>query len=524
MDLTPDLKTTLSRIVGEGHLILDEGERAFYSQDVSKRCDYLTCAVVQPSDKEELAAVVGAAASAGYAVFPRGGGMSYTSGYLPSEERAISVDLGRMDRVLEINKTDMYVTVEAGCTWATLHEVLKETGLRTPYWGTLSGIHATVGGSMSQNSIFFGSGHHGTAADSVTCFEVVLADGSILKTGAGAKTNSGPFQRYYGPDTTGMFVGDAGALGVKATVTMRLMKAPEHTGFLSFSFEDHTCMFEAASHVARAGLASEGFGFDPYLQSQRMKRESLAKDVKVLKNVMKSSGSALGALKEGAKLALAGRRFMEDVPFSYHFMVENQSRGAVEEAVAEIRRICTAVGGKEIENAIPKIVRANPFMPLNNMVGPEGERWLPVHGLVPHSKAVQVANAIEALFEKHRKAMKASGIETGYLFASVGTSTCVLEPVFFWPDELMQIQKRTVETSAQKGFTDFGVQKETRELVFKIRAELVELFNQMGAVHLQIGKAYKYAEGVEEDTVALVRALKKTLDPHNRINPGALGL
>ena len=46
----------------------------------------------------------------------------------------------------------------------------------------------------------------------------------------------------------------------------------------------------------------------------------------------------------------------------------------------------------------------------------------------------------------------------------------------------------------------------------------------MGAAHLQVGKAYRYKEGLKAPSWELVRQLKKILDPNNRINPGALGL
>ena len=57
------------------------------------------------------------------------------------------VDTSSLNEILEINQQDMYVRVEAGCTWKALYEVLRPLGLRTPFWGPLSGIHATVGGS-----------------------------------------------------------------------------------------------------------------------------------------------------------------------------------------------------------------------------------------------------------------------------------------------------------------------------------------------------------------------------------------
>lgn len=518
------LKDRLIQILGEDNLLLDEADRVFYSQDVSKRADFITNAVICPGDKEELAAAVKVVVEAGFSVFPRGGGMSYTSGYLPTNNKAITVDTGRMNRVLEVNTTDMYVTVEAGCRWVDLHDALKGKGVRPPFWGTLSGIRATIGGGMSQNSIFFGSGVHGTAADSAIGFEVVLADGSILKTGAGAQVNASPFQRHYGPDLTGLFTADAGALGLKATVTLKLIRDPAHKRFASFDFADYRSLFEAASEVSRRGLATESFGFDPYLQGQRMKRQSLASDVKTLTNVMKSSGGAFKALKEGAKIALAGRSFMDDAQYSYHFITEAHSEAGADAALKEIEEICTSAGGKQLENSIPKIISANPFTPLNNMVGPEGERWLPVHGLVPHSKGPELMAAVEKCFANHADVLEEHGINTGYLIATIGASTCVLEPVFFWPDELMEIQEKVVEDSAKKDFKDFGARPEGFATVMKIRAALNEIFVAHGAVHMQIGKAYPYREGLEPATYAVVEGLKKQLDPTGQINPGALGL
>lgn len=518
------LKDRLVQILGPDNLLLDEADCVFYSQDVSRRAEFVTNAVIRPGDKSQLAAAVKMMVEAGYSIFPRGGGMSYTSGYLPTNDKAITVDMARMNRILEVNLTDMYVTVEAGCSWVDLHEELKGKGVRPPFWGTLSGIRSTVGGGMSQNSIFFGSGVHGTAADSAIGFEIVLADGSILKTGSGAQINSSPFMRHYGPDLTGIFTADAGALGLKATVTLKLITDPPHKRFASFNFVDSPSLFAAASEVSRKGLATESFGFDPYLQSQRMKRQSLANDMKTLSNVMRSSGGALKAIKEGAKLALAGRSFMDEAQYSYHFITEAHSVAGADDALAQIEAICLAAGGKKLENSIPKIISANPFTPLNNMVGPEGERWLPVHGLVPHSKGVETMAAVEQCFADHREEMDVHGINTGYLIATIGASTCVLEPVFFWPDERMEIQEEVVEDSAKKNFKDYGARPDGNAVVMKVRAALADLFLKQGAVHMQIGKAYPYREGLEPATYAVVEGLKKQLDPTGRINPGALGL
>jgi glycolate oxidase len=517
------LLAQLSARVGTDNVLTDAHSRKLYAQDVFT--DGLPCAaVVRPGSSAELADTVRLCTSAGYAVIGRGGGMSYTSGLIPVREQTVTLDLRRMNRILEINREDMFVTVECGCTWQSLHEALEPLGLRTPYWGTLSGIKATVGGGMSQNSVFWGSGKYGFATDSLLSLDVVLADGQILSTGAAALANGTPFLRQYGPDLAGLFAADAGALGIKATVTLKLIPKARSQRFLSLDFPDYDSERRAMCEVARAGLASECFGFDPYLQQQRLKRAQLMSDMKSLGNVMKQAGGIGKALKEGAKVALAGRRFMADVQWSLHLMFEESCEAAAEQAAQEALAICQRHGGREIENSIPKITRANPFGPVNNMIGPEGERWVPVHALVPHSKASEVFATTQAVFARHQPQMTALGIGTGFLVATVSTHVFLLEPVFFWPDALHELHLDSVDANYLKSIAGFAENLPARALVTQLKSELGTAYRELGATHMQIGKAYEFNQGIAEVNRALLRAVKAQLDPQGLINPGALGL
>lgn len=513
----------LRTILGGDFVLTDEASVTLYAQDVHTKAEP-ALAIAQPGTTEELAGAVAAVTGAGHAVIARGGGMSYTSGYVPKETGSVVIDMRRMNRVLEINAEDMYVTVQCGCTWKDLHDALSGTGLRTPYWGTLSGIRATVGGGLSQNSIFWGSARYGSAADSVVGLEVVLADGSIVRTGAGAQQNAAPFFRHYGPDLTGLFTCDTGALGFKATATLRLIPECEARAFASFEFADEASIVKAISEIGRAGVAAECFGFDPYLQQVRMQRESIVSDVKKLAGVAKASGSVLGAIKDSAKVALAGRGYMKNVKYSLHVMVEEQVAAAAEAGIDTARRLATACGGNELEDSIPKILRANPFTPLNNVVGPRGERWVPIHAIVPHSKAQSTLDAVNAVFAEHRDAIERLEIGVGFLFALISTNGFVIEPVFFTPDAMTEIHRDTVEDSVLKTMPGFADNPEARAMTAKLRAEIIDVFAGVGGVHMQIGKAYPYREHLRPESWRIVESLKQALDPTGRINPGVLGL
>lgn len=512
----------LQRLLGREHVITDPAEREFYSTDVYRRGEP-PAAIIRPGSTEELAAALRAIAPARLPIVPRGGGMSYTDGYLPRHREAIMVDMLRMNRVLRVDAEDCYVTVECGSTWKALYDQLAPQGVRTPYWGPLSGLRSSVGGALSQGSIFLGSGRYGPAADSVIGLDVVLADGRVLKLGSHANRLGEPFFRQFGPDLMGMFLSDCGALGIKAVATFRLIRPQPESRYLSFSFDSHAAMFAAMAEVARADVASEQFGFDPGLQAVRMKRVSLAEDVKAGLKVMAGAGGVLKGLKEGARMALAGRSFLKDGSFSVHLSVDGRDSADVE-AKARIVREIMANGGVEVENTVPKVMRANPFAELNSMLGPNGERWVPVHGTVPFSRATQMYEACEAVFERHRAALERFDIDHGYLCCTVGGSGTLLEPVMYWPDARNVFHERVLDADYLAKLPTYPANPEASAAVGRIRGELAEAFMQSGAVSFQLGKFYLYQQGLEPSAQALLGELKALLDPNGCMNPGALGL
>ncbi|MEO9491177.1 MAG: FAD-binding oxidoreductase, partial [Marinomonas sp.] len=451
------------------------------------------------------------------AIVPRGGGMSYTGGYTPDAPGAVLLDLASMDRILEINEEDMSVTIEPGCTWAALYAELQPLGLRTPMWGTLSGLKATVGGGMSQNSIFWGSGRHGTAVQSCLAIEVALANGTLMNLGKG-------FSRPYGPDMAGLFLADTGALGIKTQITLKLVQEAKAHGYASFAFDTHETVLAALSDIERADIATEAFGFDPYLNAIRMKRDSMAADAKQLVGMMKKQGSVLGALKEGAKVALAGRDFLKDANFSLHVLAEGRNQASADADIAEARVIVAKHGGREVENTIPKIIRANPFGPLNSILGPDGERWAPIHGLFAHSQAIPFFTAVMALFDSHSKQMESLGMHYGTLISSVGKSGVVIEPCIYWPDARNAVIEDTIEDAHLAKLPKLPVNAAAWELTKTLKQAIIDLMLEHDAVHFQIGRTYRYRDSLDPAADALLQAVKAQVDPRGLMNPGSLGL
>ena len=114
-----EISEALRRICGADAVILDDEERAFYSQDLFEAgCEPL--AVARPGSTEAVLEIVRLAREHRLPLFVRGGGMSYTRAFLPSSEGGIILDGSGLDAIHEINVEDGYVTVGAGCTWKAL--------------------------------------------------------------------------------------------------------------------------------------------------------------------------------------------------------------------------------------------------------------------------------------------------------------------------------------------------------------------------------------------------------------------
>ena len=517
-----DVLSSLYSAIGRDYVLTDAADREFYAMDVYSFRE-MPIAVVQPGSLEDATAIARIAAEAGIALVPRGGGASYTDAYLPDTPRSLLIDTSRMNRILEINDEDMYVTVEPGITWAELTKALTAKGLRTPFWGPFSGLKATVGGSMSQNSVSLGSGTYGISADSVLSFEVVLPGGQIIRTGSNATENGGPFFRWYGPDLTGLFTGDAGVLGLKVRITLRLIKNPTHKMACSFGFNNFEDMAAGAAAAAREGVASDNFGLDPKLQQGQLGSVDAGQKIEVAKNVFNTARNPLDGLIKLIKMAIAGESFLKAFPYAMHFTVEGYSRAEVASKLAIVRK-AAAKHGKEIANTIPVVLMSNPFIPLYPILGPRGQRWVPMHGILPFSRLDAFHARMNELYDEYAERMERHTVEKAAMFTSISTNGFLYEPVFYWEDDRTVYHKRYLPQEYLDAMPEYEANPEGRALVAEMKSRILDIFNEFGAIHMQIGKSYPYMRGREENAAALLKAIKKQLDPDGLMNPGGLGL
>ena len=515
---TEQLATELAEIAGDDAVIRDKTERELMSSDVYSR-GVTAALVLRPRDRGTVPVCLGQITAAGFAVVPRGGGMSYTSGYTPVREDTVLIDMSGLNRIVEISADDMTITVEAGVTWQQIYEALQPLSLRLPFFGTFSGSRATVGGGMSNGALFMGTARYGTAAEIVVGMEVATATGKLIRTGQAAFKNGKAFYRTYGPDLTGLFVHDAGALGVKTLVSMRLIRPPEHEDYASFVFDSMPAAAGALTDVARTGVAEEAYIFDPVATASSLDAASLRQDFKRLLNVVRKRG-----LGEGARLVGAGRDFIDKDVFSLHVVCSADTEAEVQHGLAIVREIVDAAGGGEIANSMPKAARANPFEPLNGILGSKGERWAALNCKVAHSDAADVIARTDGILAQHADAMGKHGVWCSRLCIAISNHAFSFEPVLRWHDEWLPLHKTVPEPQHLRKFDEPAPNPAATELVDVIRGEITDLFAELGAASNQIGKTYRYFDSLHPNTADLLLALKRQLDPDGLVNPGALRL
>jgi D-lactate dehydrogenase (cytochrome) len=200
--------------------------------------------VVFCESTDDVAAAVTLANHHAVPVIPFGVGSSL-EGHLLAVQGGVSIDVSRMNRVVQVNAEDLTVTVQAGVTREQLNREIRDSGLFFPID---PGANASLGGMSATRASGTNAVRYGTMRENVLGLTVVTATGEIIRTGTRAKKSSA------GYDLTRLFVGSEGTLGVMTEITLKLYPLPEAVSAAICSFASIDAAVRTTIAVIQMGV------------------------------------------------------------------------------------------------------------------------------------------------------------------------------------------------------------------------------------------------------------------------------
>ncbi|MEP7289427.1 MAG: FAD-binding oxidoreductase [Chloroflexota bacterium] len=207
--------------------------------------------VVWPETTEEVSRVLSYANTACIPVTAWGAGTSLEGNPL-AVEGGIMMDLGRMNKILNVRAEDFQVDVQPGVTRIELNKTLARYGLFFP---PDPGANASIGGMVANNSSGIKTIKYGATKDNVMRLEVVLANGEILHVGTHAHKDSS------GYDLLHLFIGSEGTLGIVTEATLKLSPVPANFSAVLAAFDSIEAAIQTVVDIVGAGLDPSALEF-----------------------------------------------------------------------------------------------------------------------------------------------------------------------------------------------------------------------------------------------------------------------
>ncbi|VUC37738.1 unnamed protein product [Clonostachys rosea] len=236
------------KIVGKDHVStletdIDHHAASDWSSHKPKPEERPFC-VVYPGSTEEVSEIMKICHKRKIPVVGYSGGTSL-EGHFTHTRKGISIDFGRMNKVLALHKEDLDVVVQPAVRWELLNEDLGKDGLFFP---PDPGPGAMIGGMIGTGCSGTNAYRYGTMREWVLSITAVLADGTVIKT------RQRPRKSSAGYDLTKLLIGSEGTLGLVTEATLKLAVKPEHTSVAVASFPSIHHAATCVSKVVGKGI------------------------------------------------------------------------------------------------------------------------------------------------------------------------------------------------------------------------------------------------------------------------------
>lgn len=415
-------------------------------------------AVVYPENREEIISLMKLANRLKFPVVPRGAGAGFSGGSLATRGGVV-VNLARMNRILAIDEENLTVDVEPGALTGEIHAAVEKKGLFYPP-DPASSAFCTIGGNIAENAGGPRAFKYGVTEHYILGLEVVTPTGELIN--AGGRT----IKNVAGYNLLKLFIGSEGTLGIVTKAILKLIPKPASEKTVQLFFPDVNAAAKTVAAIIAAKVIPGTLEFMDENSLEAVRNAMGFKcnpDHKALL-LVKVDGHAAACEDEAAKVAAIAR-----------------GNGCTE--------VNVAASAKD-EDEIWKI-RKN----LSPAVGKMANTKLNEDVVVPRSRIpdlIRKANEI--------------GIKHGVMIVNFGHSGDGNIHVNFMYDRFDPQQRAGVV-----------------EGVNQLMEEVIKMDGSISGEHgIGIMKSSFMGLQFDEPTLDVMRALKRTLDPNNILNPGKI--
>jgi len=249
------IKSDLEKILPKDSILTTPEECYVYAQDGTNGVvsDVLPDAAVFPETVEEVQNILKFANEHKISVVARGAGTNLVGACIP-EKGGIVLNFTKMNKILEINKTNMTARVQPGVIVGDLQKCVSEAGMFFPPDPSNLRV-STIGGAIAQSAGGPKTFKYGTTKDYVLALKVVLADGSIIETGSNTIKNATGYHLEQ------LFIGSEGTLGIVVEAVLKLVPKPETTRVVLAYFDDVDNATKSVNRMVDASLCPSTIDF-----------------------------------------------------------------------------------------------------------------------------------------------------------------------------------------------------------------------------------------------------------------------
>jgi glycolate oxidase len=241
-----DVLAQLREVVGDPFVLSGAQVHTDYTHDEAMTARPVTPgAVVLPATTAEVAEILRTASQMRIPVVIRGSGTGLSGGCLPVPD-GILIAFDRMRAIKEIDRENQVAVVEPGVTLAELDNALAPWGLVYPVSPGEAG--ASLGGNVATNAGGMRAVRYGVTRHHVLGLEVVLADGTVMRTGGKFVKSSS------GYDLTQLLIGSEGTLAVTTEITLKLHPRPVESATILAPFATLAEVAQAVPQIVSSGV------------------------------------------------------------------------------------------------------------------------------------------------------------------------------------------------------------------------------------------------------------------------------